>query len=156
MVSAKKTLIEFWVGLFVLAGLLSVVLLAFSVDGTGIFKVDRSYKVYASFDDVGGLSVRAPVTIAGVDVGRVTDIAIDSDRFSAIVELSISEKYNNIPIDSSARILTSGLLGAQYVGLEQGGEDIYLESGDEIEFTQSAFNFENLIGEFLFRQSESN
>ena len=156
MVSAKKTLIEFWVGLFVLAGLLSVVLLAFSVDGTGIFKVDRSYKVYASFDDVGGLSVRAPVTIAGVDVGRVTGIAIDSDRFSAIVELSISEKYNNIPIDSSARILTSGLLGAQYVGLEQGGEDIYLESGDEIEFTQSAFNFENLIGEFLFRQSESN
>ena len=156
MVSAKKSLIEFWVGLFVLVGLLSVVLLAFSVDGTGVFKVDRSYKVYASFDDVGGLSVRAPVTIAGVDVGRVTGITIDSDRFSAIVELSILEEYNNIPIDSSARILTSGLLGAQYVGLEQGGEDIYLESGDEIEFTQSAFNFENLIGELLFRQSESN
>ncbi len=148
----KRSLFEFWVGLFVLGGLLAVTLLAFRVDGTGVFAVERNYQIYAQFENIGGLNVKAPVTVAGVTVGRVSGISVNMDDFSARVELSISEEFDSIPVDSSARILTAGLLGAQYIGLQQGGEDIFLESGDEIEFTQSAFGVEDLIGGFLLRQ----
>ncbi len=148
----KRSLVEFWVGLFVLGGILAVAMLAFRVDGTGVFAIERNYKIYAKFDNIGGLSVKAPVTIAGVTVGRVSGISVNMDDFSARVELSISENFNSIPIDTSARILTAGLLGAQYIGLEQGGEDIFLTGGDAIEFTQSAFSFEDLLGGFLLRQ----
>ncbi len=148
----KRSLVEFWVGLFVLGGLLAIALLAFRVDGTGVFAVERNYRVYAHFENIGGLSVQAPVTIAGVAVGRVSGISVNMEDFSARVELSISEQFNSIPTDTSARILTAGLLGAQYIGLEQGGEDIYLQAGDVIEFTQSAFGFEDLVGGFLLQQ----
>lgn len=148
----KRSLFEFWVGLFVLGGLLAITLLAFRVDGTGVFAVERNYQIYARFENIGGLNVKAPVTVAGVTVGRVSGISVNMEDFSARVELSISEEFDSIPVDSSARILTAGLLGAQYIGLQQGGEDVFLESGDEIEFTQSAFGVEDLIGGFLLRQ----
>ncbi len=147
----KKSLTEFWVGLFVLAGIAAIVSLAFRVDSASIFEIEDDYKVYATFENIGGLNIKAPVTIAGVNIGRVSAIAVDLDNFSAKVEMTISDKFARIPIDSSARILTSGLLGAQYIGLEQGAEDIFLKSGDLIEFTQSSFSLEDVIGEFLFR-----
>ncbi len=147
----KKSMLELWVGLFVLGGIAAIVLLAFRVDGASVFEVDSDYKIYADFDNVGGLSIKAPVTIAGVNIGRVTGIQVNMDDFSARVEMSISDRFGSIPIDSSAKILTSGLLGAQYIGLEQGAEEDYLVSGDLIEFTQSSFNLEDIIGEFLFR-----
>lgn len=147
----KKSLVEFWVGLFVLAGIAAIAMLAFRVDGASVFEIENDYKIYATFDNIGGLSIKAPVTIAGVSIGRVSGITVDLDDFSALVEMKISDRYGRIPIDSSARILTSGLLGAQYIGLEQGAEDIFLNSGDTIEFTQSSFSLEDVIGEFLFR-----
>ncbi|MDE0309027.1 MAG: outer membrane lipid asymmetry maintenance protein MlaD [Acidiferrobacterales bacterium] len=147
----KKSLPEFWVGVFVLAGIAAIVSIAFRVDSASVFEVDDDYKVYAIFENIGGLNVKAPVTIAGVNIGRVSAITVDMDNFNARVELTISDRFARIPIDSSARILTSGLLGAQYIGLEQGAEDIFLKSGDLIEFTQSSFSLEDIIGEFLFR-----
>ena len=147
----KKSWAELWVGLFVLAGIAAIVMLAFRVDGASIFEVESDYKIYATFDNIGGLSIKAPVTIAGVTIGRVSGIGVNQDNFSAKVEMTISDKFQRIPIDSSARILTSGLLGAQYIGLEQGAEDAYLQSGDSIEFTQSSLSLEDVIGEFLFK-----
>ena len=148
----RRSLVEFWVGLFVLAGLFAIALLAFRVDGTGVFAIERNYQIYADFENIGGLSAKAPVTIAGVTVGRVSGISVNMNDFSARVELSIAQDFDNIPVDTSARILTAGLLGAQYVGLQQGGEDIFLKSGDVIEFTQSALGFEDIIGGFLLSQ----
>ena len=147
----RKSLIEFWVGLFVVAGIAAIVLLAFRVDSASIFEMENDYKIYATFDNIGGLNIKAPVTIAGVNIGRVSGIAVNMDNFSARVEMTISDRFARIPIDSSARILTSGLLGAQFIGLEQGAEDIFLKGGDLIEFTQSSFSLEDVIGEFLFR-----
>ena len=153
----KRTTVEIWVGLFVMAGIAAVVILAFQVGRASFFSFDENYRVYARFDNIGGLNLKAPVTVSGVGVGRVDSIRIDPDDYSAVVGMNISVSYNQIPIDSSARILTSGLLGAQYIGLEPGGEEEYLVEGDYIELTQSAFSIENLIGEFLFRStSESN
>lgn len=149
----KKSLTEFWVGLFVLAGIAAIVSLAFRVDSASIFEIEEDYKVYATFENIGGLNIKAPVTIAGVNIGRVSAITVDMDNFSAKVEMTISDKFARIPIDSSARILTSGLLGAQYIGLEQGAEEVFLKSGDLIEFTQSSFSLEDVIGEFLFRMT---
>ncbi len=147
----RKSLIEFWVGLFVVAGIAAIVLLAFRVDSASVFEMENDYKIYATFDNIGGLNIKAPVTIAGVNIGRVSGIAVNMDNFSARVEMTISDRFARIPIDSSARILTSGLLGAQFIGLEQGAEDIFLKGGDLIEFTQSSFSLEDVIGEFLFR-----
>ncbi len=147
----KKSLVELWVGLFVLAGIAAIVALTFRVEGANLFSNEDSYTLYARFDNVGSLSVKAPVTVAGVNVGRVSSIAVDREHFNALVELSISENFDSIPIDSSARILTAGLLGAQYIGLEQGAEDIFLQSGDIIEFTQSAFSLEDIIAELVVR-----
>ncbi len=149
----KRKSIELMVGLFVLGGIFAATVLAFRVDSAGVFEFDRSYKVYAQFANIGGLTIKAPVTIAGVNIGRVSGITIDMNSFYARVEMSIMEEYSNIPIDSSVRILTAGLLGAQYIGFDIGGEDIYLKAGDEIEFTQSALNFEDLVGGFLFSET---
>lgn len=148
----NRSFIEFWVGVFVVVGVCAIALLAFQADGTGVFSADRHYNVYAKFNNIGGLRVKAPVTIAGVTVGRVSDISVDMDEFSAQVEFAILEQFDSIPIDSSARIVTAGLLGAQYISLEQGAEDMFLQSGDVIEFTQSSLRFEDLIGEFLVNQ----
>ena len=151
----KRSFIELWVGLFVLGGVAAIAILTVRVDGSGFFESDETYRIYAHFENVGNLNVKAPVTIAGVNVGRVSGISVDQESFSARVELSISEEFNAIPVDTSARILTQGLLGVQYVGLEQGAEDIFLKSGDTIEFTQSAFSLEDVIAELVYRFTTS-
>ena len=108
----------------------------------------------ARFDHIGGLTVKAPVTLAGVTIGRVASIGIEADDYSARITLQIDQAHDNLPTDTSAAILTSGLLGAQYVGLDPGAEDTYLEDGDRIEITQSAVVLEHLIGQILIRIAE--
>jgi phospholipid/cholesterol/gamma-HCH transport system substrate-binding protein len=148
----RKT-VEVWVGVFVAAGLAALAMLAFKVGNLSAGEVANGYRVTAQFDNIGGLKVKAPVTLAGVRVGRVTSITIDKNRFRAVVELNIDGSYNTIPKDSSASILTSGLLGDQYIGLEPGGADENLKAGDQIMTTASALVLEKLIGQFLFSKS---
>ena len=114
----------------------------------------ESYRVSASFDNIGGLNAKSPVTLAGVRIGRVTSIQVDRDRFNAVVNMTISSAYNNLPLDTSASILTSGLLGSQYIGLDPGGDIEVLQEGSVIDITQSAIVLENLISKFLFSQAE--
>ena len=114
----------------------------------------HDYEVTARFDNIGGLTVKAPVTLAGVTIGRVASIGIDADDYSARITLQIDQAHDNLPTDTSAAILTSGLLGAQYVGLDPGAEETYLEDGDRIEITQSAVVLEHLIGQILIRTAE--
>ena len=114
----------------------------------------HEYEVTAHFDNIGGLTMKAPVTLAGVTIGRVASIGIDADDYSARITLQIDQAHDNLPTDTSAAILTSGLLGAQYVGLDPGAEETYLEDGDQIEITQSAVVLEHLIGQILIRTAE--
>jgi len=153
--TVKRGIIEFWVGLFVLCGIGAMALLAFQVGNTSVMGFGGDYRVYARFDNIGGLSMKAPVSIGGVKVGRVTGISIDQQTFQAVVELSISKDQDSIPVDSSASILTAGLLGAQFIGLVPGAEEEYLQDGSEIELTQSSFTLESVIGEFLYRSTTS-
>ncbi len=148
----RKTL-ELWVGLFVAAGLLALAMLAFKVGNLTSADVVDGYKIYAKFDNVGGLKTKAPVTMAGVRIGRVVRISFDAEKFQGVVEMNIDGRYKNIPNDTSASILTSGLLGDQYIGLEPGGSEDYLKSGDAVPLTQSAVVLEKLIGQFLFSKA---
>lgn len=141
--------LELWVGLFVALGILALAMLAFRVGNLSSADVVDGYNVKARFDNIGQLKVKAPITLAGVRIGRVTDITVD-ERYYAVVTLNISGAYRNLPEDSSAAILTSGLLGEQYVAMEPGGSDEYLKEGDTMRFTQSAMILEKLIGQFLF------
>lgn len=145
--------LEFFVGLFLLAGVVAIVLLATKV-GTVPSEGKANYELTASFENIGGLNVKAPVAIGGVKIGRVTAIELDKDDFSAKVTMSVEGAYSTLPIDTSAAVLTSGLLGAQFVGLEPGGEEEYLGQGDEIQLTQSTIQLENLIGKFMFNAAE--
>jgi phospholipid/cholesterol/gamma-HCH transport system substrate-binding protein len=149
----QRNTLELWVGLFVAAGLAALAMLAFKVGNLTTADVANGYRVTAQFDNIGGLKVKAPVTLAGVRVGRVTSISIDKNRFRAVVEINIDGSYNNIPKDSSASILTSGLLGDQYIGLEPGGDENNLKAGDQIMTTASALVLEKLIGQVLFSKS---
>lgn len=146
----QRNTLELWVGLFVAAGLAALAMLAFKVGNLTTADVANGYRVTAQFDNIGGLKVKAPVTMAGVRVGRVTAISMDKNRFRAVVELNIDGSYSNIPKDSSASILTSGLLGDQYIGLEPGGDENNLKAGDQIMTTASALVLEKLIGQVLF------
>lgn len=146
--------LEIWVGIFMVLGIAALAMMAFQVSGSGLGKGDV-FRVNAEFDNVGGLSVKAPVRIGGVTVGRVAEITINPDNFKPVVGMDIDGQYDNLPIDSGASILTSGLLGAQFVGLEPGAEDIGLVAGDEIEITQSAIQLETLISQFMFSQAGS-
>ena len=136
-----------------LAGIGALGLLAFKVSdsspGTG-----QTYTVQARFTNVGGLSVKAPVMIGGVRVGRVGNIWIDKQQYVPVVELRIDTDYDTLPIDTGASILTAGLLGAQYIGLSPGASEFYLEEGDVLEFTQSAIQLESLIGQFMLGQGD--
>lgn len=143
-----KKNIEVLVGLFVLLGLLGLLFLALKAANLGNFDGGDSYQVQARFDNIGGLKARAPVRSAGVVVGRVTKIGLDPKTFQGIVTLSIDRDFQ-FPKDSAAKILTAGLLGDQYIGIEPGGEDKNLGPGDTIAQTQSAVVLENLIGQFL-------
>ncbi len=140
--------IETMVGLFVLLGLLGLVFLALQAANLGSFGAGASYTLTARFDNIGGLKVRAPVRSAGVTVGRVTGIALDGKTFQGVVTMDIERDYQ-FPKDSAAKILTAGLLGDQYVGLEPGGDDANLAAGATVAQTQSAVVLENLIGQFL-------
>ena len=146
--------IELGTGLFVLLGILSLLFLTTQTSNLETYLNDDGYTVTARFDNVGGLAVRAPVTMAGVTIGRVDAIAFDPDQFKAVVSLRIDPQYTEIPEDSDASILTSGLLGGQYVGLNPGGSLDSLGDGSEIQFTQSAIVLEDLVGRFLLSVGE--
>lgn len=149
----KKSALELWVGLFVVAGLAALGVLAFKVGNLSSGDISNAYKVTASFNNIGGLAVKAPVTLAGVRIGRVSDIQIDREDYNAIVSMSIDPRYDNLPLDTSASILTQGLLGAQYVGMEPGADEENLKDGDRIEITQSAVVLEQMLGQLLFSKA---
>lgn len=145
----RKTL-ELAVGLFVVAGLAALAMLAFKVANLSAADLDDGYKIKARFDNIGGLKVRSPVAVAGVRVGRVSDIQFDSESYRALVVLNIRNQFNTLPVDTGASILTAGLLGENYVGLDPGGSPEHLKDGDELQMTQSALVLEKIIGQFLF------
>lgn len=147
---AQKNL-ELAVGLFVALGLAAFFLLAIKVSDIASIGEDKGYRVTARFENIGGLKVRAPVTLGGVRIGRVVEVDLDPQSFDAVVTLSIDPRYDRLPEDSSASILTSGLLGEQYVGLEPGGMGGYLKSGSVVKLTQSALVLEKLIGRKIGR-----
>ena len=144
---------DVWVGLFVLIGALALAFLALQSANLLGLSFQESYRVTARFDNIGGLKPKAAVKSAGVVVGRVESISFDDQTFQATVQLSLEKRYA-FPKDSSLKILTSGLLGDQYVGIEAGAEDGNLANGDRITSTQSAVVLENLIGQFLYSKAE--
>ena len=150
----EKRMLELWVGIFVALGLAALAVLAFQVGAVGSSEVYDPYQLRARFSNIGGLKVKSPVTVAGVRIGRVAEISFDHDRYQALVTLSIDGRYKDIPSDAGASILTSGLLGEQYIGIEPGGSNEYLRDGDEIQLTQSALVLENLIGQFMVKMTE--
>lgn len=143
---------DFWVGLFVIAGFAALLFLALKAGNLASFSFEKSYRVSARFDNIGGLKPRAPVRSAGVVVGRVSAIRFDDKTYQAVAELDLEQRYK-FPKDTSAKILTSGLLGEQYIGLEAGGDPAMLAAGERIVSTQSAVVLENLISQFLFNKA---
>ncbi|MNO78735.1 putative phospholipid ABC transporter-binding protein MlaD [compost metagenome] len=141
--------LEIGVGLFLLAGILALLLLALRVSGLSATPSSDTYKLYAHFDNIAGLTVRAKVTMAGVTIGKVTAIDLDRDTFTGRVTLQLEKRVDNLPSDSTASILTAGLLGEKYIGISVGGEDAVLKDGATIHDTQSALVLEDLIGKFL-------
>ncbi len=146
--------LELWAGIFMLAGIGALAMLAVKVSG-GSTGAGQTYTVQARFNNIGGLSVKAPVMIGGVRVGRVGNIWIDKQEYVPVVDLHIDIHYDTLPIDTGASILTAGLLGAQYIGLSPGSSEFYLEEGDVLEFTQSAIQLESLISQFMFSQGRN-
>ena len=145
--------VEVGVGVFVAIGIAALFMLAMKVSNISALSDPDGYEITARFDNIGGLKVRSPVTMAGVRIGRVSDIGFDGQTFEAVVRLSLLPQYDQIPADSSASIFTAGLLGEQYIGLEPGGEERYLKQGDEIVLTQSALVLEQMIGQFLYNKA---
>ena len=143
--------IEIGTGLFVLLGMGALFFLTTQTTGRNDFSNMETFVVVARFENVGSLKKRSPVAMSGVTIGRVTDIRFDGVSLEAVVTLVIDSRYDQIPDDSDASILTAGLLGSQYVGLQAGGSETYLEDGSELYFTQSAIVLENLIGKFLVK-----
>jgi phospholipid/cholesterol/gamma-HCH transport system substrate-binding protein len=150
----KTRQLEILVGAFMAAGFLALFFLAMQVSNLGTVNTGDSYKVYARFDNIGGLKAKAPVTMAGVEVGRVLDIYYDAEDFRAVAVLGIYEQFNGIPDDTFAKILTAGLLGEQYVGLDPGGSEDNLKDGSEIAVTQSALVLEEVIGQFIYGKAQ--
>jgi phospholipid/cholesterol/gamma-HCH transport system substrate-binding protein len=151
---ANKRSIEIMVGAFIAAGLVALFFLSMKVSNLSTMSGGEGYPVDARFDNIGSLKVRSPVTMAGVRVGRVSDIGFDSETYEAVVTMSIDSRYDTIPDDTFAKILTAGLLGEQYIGLDPGGSEQYLKTGDQIQLTQSALVLEEIIGQFLFSKAE--
>ena len=144
---------DVWVGLFVMLGLAALVFLALQTANLLALNWQSTYRVTARFDNIGGLKPKAAVKSAGVVVGRVASIGFDDQRYQAAIALDMDTRYR-FPSDSSLKILTSGLLGEQYVGLDAGGDDKKLAEGDRITITQSAVVLERLIGQFLFNKAQ--
>jgi len=150
----QRTTLDLWVGAFVVAGIGALVVLALKVGNLSTYNVSESYQLQAHFTNVGGLKPTASVRSAGVLVGRVTSIVLDTERYEARVTMSIDKRYQ-FPKDTFANILTSGLLGEQYIGLIPGGDDKMLASNEEFKKTQSAVVLEDLIGKFLYNSNET-
>ena len=148
----RKSAIDIWVGIFVAIGLLAALFLALKVGNMNAVSFAPTYKIAARFDNIGGLKSRAPVKSAGVVIGRIANISFDDKTYQATVVMTIEESYR-FPKDSSAQILTSGLLGEQYIGLEAGGSEDLLADGGKITQTQSAIVLENLISQFLYNKA---
>ena len=149
----NRTVLDLWVGLFVIAGVGALLFLALKVGSMSTVNSADSYEVVADFQNIGGLKPRAPVKSAGVVVGRVADIRFDNEKYEAVVTLRLDKRYS-FPKDTSASIMTSGLLGEQYVGLEAGGDSVKLKDKDRIMITQDAVVLENLIGQFLYGKAQ--
>ncbi|MFO7541257.1 MAG: outer membrane lipid asymmetry maintenance protein MlaD [Thiobacillus sp.] len=149
----NRTVLDLWVGLFVIAGLAALLFLALKVGSMNSVKDSESYEIVARFDNIGSLRPRVPVKSAGVVVGRVSDIYFDNETYEAVVKLRLDKRYA-FPKDTSAAIMTSGLLGEQYVGLEAGGDSVKLKDKDRVLITQSAVVLENLIGQFLYGKAQ--
>jgi len=141
--------LEIGVGLFLLAGILALLLLALRCSGLSPTPSTDTYKRYAYCDNIAGLTVRAKVTMAGVTIGKVTAIDLDRDSFTGRVTMQLEKRIDNLPADSTASILTAGLLGEKYIGISVGGEDTLLKDGGTIHDTQSSLVLEDLIGKFL-------
>jgi phospholipid/cholesterol/gamma-HCH transport system substrate-binding protein len=148
----NRSTIDLWVGVFVALGLGALLFLALKVGNLASFSTADTYQVDARFSNIGGLKVRAPVKSAGVVVGRVADIGFDNESYEAVALLTIDSRYK-FPRDTSAKILTSGLLGEQYIGLEAGADARMLKAGERLRITQSAVVLENLISQFLFSKA---
>jgi phospholipid/cholesterol/gamma-HCH transport system substrate-binding protein len=148
----QRKSLDLWVGLFVLLGAAALFFLAMKAGNMSSLSFEQTYPVITKFDNIGGLKPRAPVKSAGVVVGRVADIKFDDKSFQAVVTLNMQSSYK-FPKDTSAKILTAGLLGEQYIGLEAGGDTNNLVAGDRIKMTQSAVVLENLISQFLYSKA---
>jgi len=146
---SRQRYIELIVGLFMIAAIVAFVFLAFKVSGLTTYTSTNTYKITAEFDNIGDLKVRAPVSVAGVTIGRITNIHLDTTSYKAIVTMDIS-KQSKIPVDSTANIFTAGLIGANYISITPGFEDQYLKAGDKIEKTNQALILQNLIGQFMY------
>ncbi len=145
----QRTTLDLWVGIFVTVGVAALFVLALKVGNASSVSMSDGYRIIAEFDNIGGLKARAPVKSAGVVVGRVEGISLDTRTFRANVALRIDKRYP-FPKDSSASILTAGLLGEQYIGLDGGAEEQNLKDGDRLKITQSAIVLEKVIGQFLY------
>ena len=148
--------VEVGTGLFVLLGMGALFFLTTQTTGGDDFTAEETFTVEARFENIGSLRNRAPVAMSGVTIGRVTDVKFDPVTLEAVVSFVIDSQFDQIPDDSDASVLTSGILGSQYIGLQAGGSDTYLEDGSEILFTQSAIVLENLIGKFLVNAGSDN
>jgi phospholipid/cholesterol/gamma-HCH transport system substrate-binding protein len=145
---------ELAVGAFLILGVVALILMALRVSGISTADAGDKYKVKAYFENLGGLTERAKVSMSGVPIGRVTKIYLDADDYVAVVEMEINKSMSTLTTDTSAAILTAGLLGEKYIGLTVGADDEYIEDGGVIEDTQSALVLEELIGQFLFSKAE--
>ena len=150
--NTRKT--EILVGVFVAAGLAALFMLAMKVSNLNVYSSDEGYEIEAHFDDISGLKVRSPVTMAGVRIGRVSDIIFDAKTFEAVVKMRIESQYNTLPKDTSASIYTAGLLGEKYVGLEPGGDEQNLQDKDKLKLTQDSLVLEKLISQFVSKFME--
>ncbi|OGS90681.1 MAG: outer membrane lipid asymmetry maintenance protein MlaD [Gallionellales bacterium GWA2_60_18] len=149
----ERTTLDLWVGIFVVAGIAALVMLAMKVGNLGTYNVSETYQVHAYFSNIGGLKPKASIKSAGVLVGRVTDITLDTERYEAKVIMDLDKRYQ-FPKDTFASIMTSGLLGEQYIGLMPGGDEEMLKSGEQLKKTQSAVVLEELIGKFLYSKAD--
>jgi phospholipid/cholesterol/gamma-HCH transport system substrate-binding protein len=151
---AHRRSIEILVGLFMTVGFLSLFFLAMKVSDLSLYTGTEGYRITARFENIGGLKIRAPVTMAGVRIGRVEGIAFDKETYQAVVTLQIDRQFDTIPVDSFASIFTAGLLGEQYVGLEPGGAAEVLRDGGRMDQTQSALVLEQIVSQFFFSKAE--
>jgi phospholipid/cholesterol/gamma-HCH transport system substrate-binding protein len=150
----RTRLMELAVGAFMVMGIIALVLMALRVSGISTSDTGDKYTITAYFENLGGLTERAKVSMSGVTIGRVTNVYLDTEDYVAVVEMEINKSMSTLTTDTSAAILTAGMLGEKYIGLTVGADDEYLEEGGVIEDTQSALVLEELIGQFLFNKAE--